>query len=185
MYMYLSKTVSSFQGARYVYGVAPPEHFLFLKEADGYVPWCLYKLQSQNWNVKYAAIFTTPPTSYRHNVDMDYKRQRFINNFESYLFDYDISISRDTKQIIGKGVLMKQTRIIDCLAVVKKDTKIGMPMILVSETSDYCNSLIKAAQRGYLEDIQVCKPEELSKFVYRVPSMSPIKVCKILNDCLK
>lgn len=180
----LNKTIASFPAARYAYGIIPPEHFLFLKEADGYVPWCLYKLQNQNWNVKYATILTHLSNSYRYRVEMNPKRQSFINNFSGYFFDYDFNVSQDGKQLMGKGVLVKRNKIIDCLAIVKKDTKIGVPIILVSEASDYCNPILKAIQHGYFTDVQVCKPEVLSKFVYRVPSIVPIKVCKILNDYL-
>lgn len=180
----LDKTVASFPEARYAYGIAPPEHFLFLKEADGYIPWCLYKLQTQNWNVKYAAIFTHLSMSYRYRVELNPKLQSFINNFKSYFFDYDFNVSREGKQIMGKGILVKHNKIIDSLAIVKKDTKIGVPIILVSETSEYCNPILKAVQHEYIVDVQVCKPEVLSKFVYRVPSIAPIKVCKILNDYL-
>lgn len=181
----LGKSVNKFREAQYAYGIIPPEHFLFLKEADGYIPWCLYKLQSQGCNIiKYATVLTHLSTSNRYNIEMNPKRQSFMRDFEYYFFDYDLSASRDSKQIIGKGVFMSKSKVIDCLAVVKKDTKIGVPIILVSEDSQYCNMLSKAVQKGYLDGIKVCKPKELTKFIYRVPSIAPIKVCKILNDYL-
>lgn len=178
----LNKSVTRVSEARYAYGITPPEQFLFLKEAGDYIPWCLYKLQALDWNIKYATIITSVSTSLRYNIDMSPKRGSFIDKFEYYFFDYDLSVTRGGKQIIGKGFFLNKSKIIDCLAIVKKGTKIGVPTILVSEESDYCKPLSKAVQRGCLSDIQVCKPEELNKFIYRVPSMAPIKVCKILND---
>ena len=180
----LSKHVIKIPEARYAYGITPPEQFLFLKEAGDYIPWCLYKLQALDWNTKYATIITSASTSYRYNVEMSPKKQSFIDKFEYYFFDYDLSATRGGKQIIGKGIFLNKSKIIDCLAIVKKGTKIGVPTILVSKESDYCKPLSRAVQFGTLSNIQVCNPEEITKFIYRVPSMAPIKVCKILNDYL-
>lgn len=173
-----------YSSGRCAYGVNPPEWYRFLQSYDNYIPLILWAINNKQKNPADVAMVDVARTPISYDTELIspttfYKK--FANSFLEDSFKF-LRQSGDTQYyIVGNGMLWEHGELL-ALAVMP-DYSYSIPTVLITE-GKVQNKIISNVIKESLYQIpfKVVKKDYLNKFIYQMPNLSPVQVCKILKQ---
>lgn len=169
---------------KYAYGVNPPEWYKFLQIYDNYVPlilWAINKKQKNPADVAMVDVYRTPIGYDTELISPTTFYKKFANRFLEDSFKF-LRQSGDTQYyIVGNGMLWERGELLALAVMPNYDCCI--PTVLITE-GNVQKKIISSVIKEYICQIpfKVVKQDYLNKFIYQMPNLSPVEVCKILKQ---